>query len=790
MSSESDTKSASTLPDDVLIILAVKDVVLFPRAVSYIAVGRPPSLAAAQEAITHRRRLGLLLQRDEHNENPGPQDLYSIGTVATVIRHMEAPDGMLHLLCRGEQRFRVVDFLHGLPFTAVRYQLIAEPESSDASIEARVIYLKQQALEAVEALSQTPPEFPSALKKIDSPAALADFVAGVFDFKPEHKQLVLETVELRPRLDRVIDLLAHQLEVMKLSREVGQQTREHIDQYQREYFLREQLKTIREELGEDGGAMEVEELREAIAKAGMPEEARSQCERELARLEAMPEASTEFAMVRSYLDWMLAMPWAICDAETIDIASARQILDQDHYGLDKIKRRILEYLAVRKLSRDGHSPILCFVGPPGVGKTSLGQSIARALGLKFVRASLGGVHDEAEIRGHRRTYIGALPGTILQKIRKAGSRNPVFMLDELDKLGAGFHGDPASALLEVLDPEQNHSFQDHYLDVAFDLGQVFFIGTANLLENVPEPLRDRMEVIELAGYTADEKLQIARRYLFPRQLDASGLDAERVSVSDAALAALIEGYTREAGVRHLEREIGALLRHVAMRVAEGETGPFALDDEQLPAILGPPKFESEVRLRTATPGVATGLAWTPMGGDLLFIEASCVPGKGKLILTGKLGEVMKESAQAAVSLAKARLQALGVERQRLEDNDLHIHVPAGAIAKDGPSAGVAILVAVVSLLSNRTVRDDIAMTGEISLRGLVLPVGGIKEKVLAALRAGIHTVLLPARNRKDQEDIPPAAREQLQFVWLDDVDQAIATALAEKPCVVPASRDG
>jgi ATP-dependent Lon protease len=495
----------------------------------------------------------------------------------------------------------------------------------------------------------------------------------------------------------------------------------------------------------------------------------------------MPEASTEHSMVRTYLDWLVSVPWSKSDAEAIDIAKAREILDADHYGLDKVKRRILEYLAVRKLNASGRSPILCFVGPPGVGKTSLGQSIARALGLKFVRASLGGVHDEAEIRGHRRTYIGSMPGKIIQSLRKAGTNNPVFMLDEMDKLGVGFHGDPSAALLEVLDPEQNSTFSDHYLDVPFDLSKVFFVATANVLDTIPGALRDRMEIIELPGYTQDEKLGIATRYLVARQLKANGLTEAQASISEAALSAVIEGYTREAGVRNLEREIGALLRHAAMKIAEGVAERVAIDADDVPAILGSRHFENEVKLRTSVPGVATGLAWTPVGGDILFIEATLVPGKGQLILTGKLGDVMKESAQAAVSLAKMRLDKLGAARSVLETHDLHIHLPAGAIPKDGPSAGVAMFLAVASLLSGRTVRNDIAMTGEISLRGLVLPIGGVKEKALAALRAGIDTVLLPKRNDKDLEEIPEAARRKLKFVWLENIDDALAAAFDPPP---------
>jgi ATP-dependent Lon protease len=524
--------------------------------------------------------------------------------------------------------------------------------------------------------------------------------------------------------------------------------------------------------------VEIAELREAIEKAGMPKEAEDQAKKELKRLERMPDVSPEFGMIRTYLDWLIGLPWSKLDPDTIDIADARRILDEDHYGLPKIKRRILEYLAVRKLNPDGRSPILCFVGPPGVGKTSLGQSIAKATGRKFVRLSLGGVHDEAEIRGHRRTYIGALPGNIVQSIRKAGTRNPVMMLDEVDKLGAGgFHGDPSSALLEVLDPEQNSTFRDNYLGVAFDLSKVMFIATANVLDTIPGPVRDRMEVIELPGYTEDEKLEIARRYLLKRQLTANGLRPEQCEIADDAIRSIIRDYTREAGVRNLERLIGAVCRHVAMRIAEGMVERMHIDSAALPAILGPRRFENEVAMRTSVPGVATGLAWTPTGGDILFIEATRVPGSGRLILTGQLGDVMKESAQAALTLVKSRAPDLGIDAGLFEKSDVHIHVPAGAIPKDGPSAGVAMFVALVSLLTGRTARSDTAMTGEISLRGLVLPIGGVKEKVLAAARAGITTVMLPARNQKDLEDVPEAARAQVRFVWMERVDDAVAAAL-------------
>ena len=765
------------LPEDVLLIVPVRNLVMFPGSVTQVSLGRDISVTAVQEAVQHGHKLGIILQRDPAVDQPGPEDLYKIGTTVSIIRYLKAPNGMHHLICQGEQRFRVLDYLTGLPFLAARFDLIAEQPSNDPAIEARAAVLKQKAVEAIELLPQVPPELAPALQSMESPSALADTVAGLIDIKPADKQVILETLKLRERLDRVIDTLAHRVEVLRLSKEIGEQTQGKLEERQREFLLREQLKTIKKELGEDEAHDDLDELRESIEKAGMPADVEQHVKKELRRLENMPEASTEHSMVRTYLDWLVAVPWATVDAENIDIARAREILDEDHYGLAKIKRRILEYLAVRKLNATGRSPILCFVGPPGVGKTSLGQSIARALGLKFVRSSLGGVHDEAEIRGHRRTYIGSLPGNIIQGLRKAGTRNPVFMLDEMDKLGVGFHGDPSSALLEVLDPEQNSTFRDHYLDVPFDLSKVLFIGTANVLENIPGPLRDRMEVIELPGYTQEEKLAIASRYLVQRQLTANGLQDTQVEITEEALKTVIDGYTREAGVRNLEREIGALLRNAAMRIAEGATEKVTIDAADVPGILGPRHFENEVALRTSVPGVATGLAWTPVGGDILFIEATLVPGKGKLILTGQLGEVMKESAQAAVSLAKMRLDKLGVQRSVLEEHDLHIHIPAGAIPKDGPSAGVAMFLAVASLLSGRTVRHNVAMTGEISLRGLVLPIGCVKEKTLAALRAGITTVLLPARNQKDLEEIPESARNALTFVWLNDIDDALNAAL-------------
>ena len=768
----------AALPSDAVIIVPVRNTVLFPGMVLPVSVGRPGSVAAAQQALREQRQIGLLLQRDQAVDDPRPGDLYRVGTVANLVRYVTAPDGNHHLICQGEQRFQIMDFLEGWPFLAARVARIPEPSSRSPEIEAHFLNLRRQTAEALQLLPQAPPELLAAVQSIQSPAQLADLGAAYMDLKPEDKQEILETIEITARMEKVSRLLAERIEVLRLSQEIGRQTKAALDERQREVLLREQLAAIRRQLGEgDDGKAEIAELSEAIGKARMPKEVDEQARKELRRLERMPEASAEHGMVRSYLDWLIELPWDLPEEAPIDITEARRILDEDHYGLDKIKRRIVEYLAVRKLAPQGKAPILCLVGPPGVGKTSLGQSIARAMGRKFVRVSLGGVHDEAEIRGHRRTYIGALPGNIIQAIRKAGSRNCVMMLDEIDKLGAGIHGDPGAALLEVLDPEQNAAFRDNYLAVPFDLSRVVFITTANVLDTVPGPLRDRMEMIALSGYTASEKLQIARRYLVRRQLEANGLKPEQVDITDQALREIIQRYTREAGVRSLEREIGKALRHAAVRIAEGASGPIPIGVNDLPVVLGPPQFESEVAMRTSIPGVATGLAWTPVGGDILFIEATRMPGGGRLILTGQLGEVMRESAQAALSIVKNRATDFGIDAARFEKTDIHVHVPAGAIPKDGPSAGVAMFMALVSLMTDRTVRSDTAMTGEVSLRGLVLPVGGIKEKVVAAARAGIARVMLPARNRKDFEDIPEEVRSTMQFVWLDTVDEAMSAAL-------------
>ena len=766
------------LPEDALIVIPVRNVVLFPGVILPVAMRRERSVAAVQEAARAGHQVGLLLQREAATDEPGPADLHWVGTVGNVMRYLTTPDETHHLVAQGEARFRVLQFLEGWPFMVARVQRIEEVEPKDAETEARTLQLKERAGEALQYLPQAPAELGNAVRSMTSPAQLTDMVSGVMDLSIQEKQSLLETFDLKARMDKVLSHLARRIEVLKLSHEIGQKTQESMEQRSREVLLREQMKAIQQQLGEtDDNSEELGELRRAIDAAKMPEEVDKQARKELKRLERMNEQSGEYSMVRTYLDWLIELPWSNASEDRIDIAAARGILDEDHYGLDKIKRRILEFLAVRKLNPSGKSPILCFVGPPGVGKTSLGQSIARAMGRKFVRVSLGGTHDEAEIRGHRRTYIGALPGNIVQAIKKAGTSNPVVMLDEIDKLGAGgFHGDPASAMLEVLDPEQNATFRDNYLALPMDLSKVMFVATANMLDTIPGPLRDRMEVIQLPGYTAEEKLQIARRYLVGRQLEANGLKPEQCVISDAALRSIIADYTREAGVRNLEREIGSVFRNAAMKIAEDGIESVSVSPADLAAVLGAPRFEKEVAMRAAVPGVATGLAWTPVGGDILFIEASRMPGSGKLILTGQLGDVMKESAQAALSLAKARAGELGIEQELLDKSDIHVHVPAGATPKDGPSAGVAMFTALTSLLTGKAANADVAMTGEISLRGLVLPVGGIKEKVLAALQAGISTVILPARNRKDVDEVPAEAREKLKFVFVEKVDEALAVA--------------
>lgn len=772
------TDQSVSIPADALIIIPVRNTVLFPGMIAPITLGQPEAILAAQQAVREQRQVGILLQRDEKANEPAVGDLHRVGTAANIVRYLTGPDDTHHIVCQGIQRIRILDFLPGTPFPAARVLNISEPATSSSEIEARFLNLQRQAIEAAELLPQPPLELIAVLQGSTSPAALADLATSYMDIKPQEKQEILETVDLALRMEKVSRHLAERIEVLRLSNEIGQQTKAAFDGRQREAILREQLATIQRQLGEgDGKTQALAELNEAILRSKMPAEVENQVRREVRRYERMPEGAAEAGMVRGYIDWLTELPWSLPEEKPIVIAEARRVLDEDHYGLEKIKSRIIEYLAVRKLAPEGKAPILCFAGPPGVGKTSLGQSIARAMGRPFVRVSLGGVHDEAEIRGHRRTYIGALPGNIIQAIKKAGARNCVMMLDELDKMGRGVQGDPSAAMLEVLDPEQNAAFRDNYLGVPFDLSRVVFIATANMLDTVPGPLLDRMEVIGLSGYTEEEKLEIAQRYLIRRQLKANGLRGDQVEVEPEALRLIIKGYTREAGVRNLEREIGKAFRHAAVQIADGSKDRVRLTVQEVSTVLGQPRFESEIAMRTSIPGVATGLAWTPVGGDILFIEASRIPGRGSLILTGQLGEVMRESVQAALTLVKSHAAELGIDPAVFEKSDIHVHVPAGATPKDGPSAGVAMFTALTSLLTDRTVRSDTAMTGEISLRGLVLPVGGIKEKVVAAAAAGLKRVMLPARNRRDFDDIPVGVREKMEFIWLERVDDAIAAVL-------------
>ena len=768
------------LGEDEMILVAVRGMILFPGVVLPVVVGRERSVQALQAAAKAGGEVGLLLQKDGEQEDPGPRDLYRIGTVAGIVRYLAAPDDNHHVIVQGRDRFRVKRFTRREPFYVAQIERLPDPAADDAGtdIEARALHLKHQATTALQLLPEPPEELEQAVKSASSPALLTDLIATFIEQPAEEKQEILATLPLVPRMERVSAKLKHVIEVLSLSKELRKKTRVGMEKAQREYFLREQLKTIQAELA-DGVAPEIKELEEAIEAAGLPEQVEVEARKELARLERMPEQAAEYGMLRNYLETVTELPWSKSTEDRLDLKKARRILNRDHYGLEKVKRRILEFLAVKQLKPDGKSPILCLVGPPGVGKTSLGRSIAEAMGREFVRASLGGVHDESEIRGHRRTYVGAMPGMIVQGLRRAGSNNPVFLLDEMDKLGRGFQGDPSSALLEVLDPSQNSTFRDHYLGQPFDLSRVMFVATANVLHEIPSPLRDRCEVIELVGYTDEEKLEIAKRYLVARQIEENGLTDKQLIFKQDGLIELIGSYTREAGCRELERQIAAVSRFVATQIASGERRRVTVGKKELFAILGPPKYEDEVRLRTSIPGVATGLAWTAVGGDLLFIEATRMPGKGQLILTGQLGDVMKESVRAALSLVRDRAEGLGIPADVFEKTDLHVHFPAGAIPKDGPSAGVTVTTALVSLLTGQKVRADLAMTGEVSLRGLVLPIGGVKEKLLAAYRAGVRTVLIPKRNEKDLSEVPAAALKALEVIGVDRIEQVLEIALAE-----------
>jgi ATP-dependent Lon protease len=763
---------------DVIGILPIRNAVAYPGTVMPLAIGRERSKHLLADTRPNKSVIGLVTQHNPEIDRPDFGDIYSVGTTATILKVIKMPQGSMHIVVHGTGRFKITQRLTTEPYLKARVQPLDVKVKMTKKVRALIVNVRQAANRLITLSPNVPEEASVLLENIENPSALADFLAANLSLDVAKKQKLLEELDATKRLEKISVALANQLEVLELSRKIQGRVKESIDKSQREYFLQEELKIIQSELGK--GDLRTEELKQInknITKAKMPEKVEQEALRELNRLSKIPPASPEYSVIRTYLDWVCELPWSIQTKDQLDINKAERILNADHYDLRKVKKRILEFLAVRKLNPTGKSPILCFVGPPGVGKTSLGKSIARAMGRKFIRISLGGIRDEADIRGHRRTYIGALPGRILQELRKCGSKNPVFMLDELDKIGSDFRGDPASALLEVLDPEQNFSFTDHYLDEPFNLSTVMFIGTANYTEPVPPALRDRMEVIELPGYTETEKLNIAKKYLVPRQLVEHGLNKNRLTIKDETLLAIIQGYTREAGVRNLERNIAAICRAVATEIAKAKKKRATISKKDLAKILGPPQFESELALRTGIPGVATALAFTPVGGELLFIESACMPGKGLLQLTGQIGDVMKESAQAAFSIVKANAKKLKIEPDRFRKFDYHIHVPAGAIPKDGPSAGVAMFTSLVSLLLGKPTRPDVAMTGEITLRGLVLPVGGLKEKILAAKQAGIKTVILPARNKKDLPEVPTEAKKGLKFAFVKNTDEVLKIAL-------------
>ena len=762
----------------VLPMMPLRDAVLFPGIVHPLTVGRPKSLALVQEAAISDRLFAVSAQKEGSQDDPGWDDMYHVGCAVRILKLIRMPDGNQTVIVQALTRVRFASAVQTAPYFRVQIEPVPDVTEDGTEMQALVVSARQMIGRIIELSPRLPSEAIAVVAAIDTPGQLADFIAANINIDLPKKQALLEEPRVAARLRQATELMQREIEVLELASKIQSDARTHIEDTQREYYLREQLKAIQKELGEkDEKTQLLDDLRTQLDKAGMPEDVKKEAERELARLDAMPIQSPDFNVVRTYLEYLAEMPWSKSSEDRIDLKEAERILQQDHYGLEQPKKRILEFLAVRKLRADLRGPILCFVGPPGVGKTSLGQSIARAMGRKFVRVSLGGMRDEAEIRGHRRTYVGALPGRIIQEIRKTGVNNPVFMLDEVDKLGQDWRGDPTSALLEVLDPEQNFSFTDHYLDVPFDLRKVLFIATANLMDPIPPALKDRFEVISLPGYVEEEKLAIAKKYLVPRQRKEHGLSGTAIQFRDAALHLLVRNYTHEAGVRNLEREIAALCRAVARRLAQDEKPGRTIGPREVHQYLGAEQFLPEVKLRTSTPGVATGLGWTPAGGDILFIEATTMPGTGRLTLTGQLGDVMKESAQAALSYIRSRSQNWGVNPKLFRRSDIHIHVPAGAIPKDGPSAGVTMFTALVSLLEQTSVRSNIAMTGEITLRGLVLPVGGIKEKVLAAKRAGIDTVILPERNQKDFEEIPKEILGNLKVHYVRTMEEILPLAL-------------
>ncbi|MCE5204020.1 MAG: endopeptidase La [Coriobacteriales bacterium] len=772
------TADEHTQVPEVLPLIPLRDLVLFPNLVVPLFVGRDRSITALEEAMRREHLVALVTQKVAETQDPGPADIFDVGCVVTVLQELKLPDGTAKALVEGVQRMRIIEFVRTEPYLEARIEPLEESAEADVETKALMRNLIADFERAAQLGKPIPQEVLMAAGSIEEPGRLADFVTFHLSLKADEKQMILEAVDPKVRLQKTADFLRKELEILELGSKIQNRVKESMTKTQREYFLREQLKAIQQELGQyDEVQAEIDEYKEKIAKAGMPEEVEEKALKELSRLEKMPQAAAETSVIRTYLDWLTGLPWQVSDEEKLDLVAARKILDEDHYGLETVKERVLEYLAVHKLTEHMRGPILCFVGPPGVGKTSIGRSIARALNRKFIRMSLGGVRDEAEIRGHRRTYVGALPGRIIQSINQAGTNNPVFMMDEIDKVGADFRGDPTSALLEVLDPEQNYAFQDHYLEAPFDLSNVMFITTANLLDTIPPALQDRMEVIHFPGYTEDEKLHIATKYLVPKQLKEHGLDRSMLVFRQSSLREIIRRYTREAGVRNLERSIAAICRQVARKVVEGQTGKTTIGAKDVSTYLGPPKFSFGMAEKRDEVGVATGLVWTEVGGDVIFIEATTMKGKGNLTLTGQLGDVMRESAQAAVSYIRTRASDLGIDPDFYEKLDVHIHVPAAAIPKDGPSAGITMATALASVLTGARVRRDVAMTGEITLRGRVLPIGGLKEKLLAAHRAGIKKVLIPKENLRDLELVPDHVRTEMEIVPVETMDEVLQQAL-------------
>jgi ATP-dependent Lon protease len=768
----------ATLP-----VLPLKDTVVFPESVTPLAIGQDRSIKLVEDVVSGDRVLALVTVKEPEAEQPGWDDLHAVGTAAVIHKMIKVPDGTLRILVQGIRRIRLESHVQSDPYLVGEFSELPDEVEETPEVQALTRNVQSLFARIIGLVPYLPEELQVAAANVDEPSALGNLVASTLRLKTDEKQRLLELTDVEARLREISAILNRELEVFELGSKIQSQVQEEMEKGQREFFLRQQLKAIQEELGEgDPEAAEMNELRTRFESMELPEEVRKAVDRELGRLERLPTAAAEYGVIRTYLDWLASLPWDKTTVDNLDLANAKQVLDEDHFDLEKVKERILEHLAVSKLKNETSGPILCFVGPPGVGKTSLGQSIARALGRKFARLSVGGVRDEAEIRGHRRTYIGAMPGTIIRHLRDAESMNPVLLIDEIDKMGADFRGDPASAMLEVLDPEQNRNFRDHYLDLAFDLSKVLFICTANTLDTIPTPLLDRMDVIPLSGYTEDEKFGIAKRYLVPKQLDAHGLDPQQVAISDRALRLIIREYTREAGVRNLERRLADVLRKAARRIAEGKLRAkrLRIDERRVRSWLGPRRYEGEVRKRTADPGVATGLAFTATGGDILFFEATAYPGKGRLTITGQLGEVMQESAQAALSWVRAHAETLGLDPAWFREHDIHLHVPAGAVPKDGPSAGITMATAIASLVRNEPVSDDVGMTGEITLTGQVLPIGGIREKTLAAQRAGLKRVILPRENEPDLAELPAETKRELDFILVDSIDQVFDAAFDGK----------